>query len=200
MSSEKIYVIGLPRTGTTSLCVAMLDLGYSVAHTAYTDKAMNQAQVIADTPIFCDYQQLDLNAPNAKFIYLRRDLDLWLPSIRQLLQRMFKNLTRMDGGFNPTLKRCYAEVFSPLSLASIATDRYLINCYQRHEQGIMNYFEGRMDDLLVIDVSQTESYQKLLDFLKSTNPLKKFEKINIGGKVTAWNKIKHPLKVDANLK
>ena len=49
---QKIFIIGLPRTGTTSVCVAMLELGFYVAHTAYTDRSFTEAQVIADTPIF----------------------------------------------------------------------------------------------------------------------------------------------------
>jgi hypothetical protein len=59
MTNEKIFIIGLPRSGTTSICSVMLELGYSVAHTAYTQKTFDNAQVIADTPIFADYKQLD---------------------------------------------------------------------------------------------------------------------------------------------
>jgi len=59
VNKDKIWIIGLPRTATTSVCVAMLDLGYKTAHTSYTKTCFKHAQVIADTPIFCDYQQLD---------------------------------------------------------------------------------------------------------------------------------------------
>ena len=81
MTKQKIFIIGLPRTATTSVCVAMLELGFKTAHTAYTNQAMNDAQVIADTPVFCDYQLLDKTYPNAKFIYLTREFSSWLPSI-----------------------------------------------------------------------------------------------------------------------
>ena len=200
----KIFIIGLPRTGTTSFCVEMLELGYSVAHTAYSEECMITAEVIADTPVFCDYQTLDKFYPNARFIYLQRSLDLWLPSIRQLLQRMFVNLTRFDGGFNPILKRCYKSTFStashPLSLENIAQDDFLIECYKQHQQGIENYFRGRGDDLLVINISEPDSYKSLLNFLKLDKPIKHFIKLNVGGKVIAWNKVRDPLKVDSNLK
>ncbi|WP_440873728.1 sulfotransferase [Thalassotalea sp. PLHSN55] len=200
MHTPKIYVIGLPRTGTTSFCVAMLDLGFTVAHTAYTQASMEKAQVIADTPIFCDYQELDRTNPDAKFIYLTRDLSLWLPSIQQLLQRMFKNVTRSDGGFNPILKRCFQTTFSPLTLENINSTDFLTSCYQRHFQQAQDYFNDRPSDFLSLDVSEPESYQQLLEFLSLEKPVKTFERINIGGKITAWNKIKHPLKIDANLK
>ena len=73
--SERIFIIGLPRTGTTSVCHAFLQLGFSCAHTAYTKQCFNQAQVIADTPIFNDYEYLDSLYPGAKFIYLEREAD-----------------------------------------------------------------------------------------------------------------------------
>jgi len=204
--TDKIFIIGLPRTGTTSICTALLKVGYRVAHTAYTQRCMNNAQVIADTPIFCDYKVLTEQYPNAKFIYLARDLTLWLPSIRQLLQRMHKNITRKDGGFNPILKRCYQEVFSPFTLENFNRDEFLIQCYQKHKEDVLSFFKGRRDDLLCIDISKKEAYGQMLNFLKTThlddvnNDITDFEQMNVGGKITAWNNIKHPKKIDSNLK
>lgn len=202
MTEQKVFIIGLPRTATTSVCVATLSLGFKTAHTAYTQRAMDEAQIIADTPVFCDYQQLDKTHPGAKFVYLTRESDKWLPSIRQLLERMYTNLQRNDGGFNPILKRCYNEVFEPLTLDNIAKDSFLLECYQRHYQGALDYFSGREQDLLIIDVAHSDSFQQLADFLDVTDiePWQNFEHINIGGKVTAWKKIKHPLKVEATEK
>ena len=202
---NKVFIIGLPRTGTTSICVALLHLGYKVAHTAYTEKAITTAEVIADTPIFCDYQQLAEQYPQAKFIYLTRDLSLWLPSIRQLLQRMHKNIVRDDGGFNPILKRCYKKVFAPFCLENVKQDEFLKQCYQRHYDEVQCYFVKRPQDILFIDVSHANAYQQMIDFLNIQHQLYDvenpcFEKINIGGKITAWNKIKHPNKVDANMR
>lgn len=214
-NESKVFIIGLPRTATTSVCVEMLAFGFKTAHTAYTHKCFEQAQVIADTPIFCDYQTLDLKYPNAKFINLSRDLTLWVPSIRQLLSRMFTNLHRQDGGFNPIIKRCFLNVFSPLTEENIASDEFLISCYERHQAGIQSYFSGREHDLITINVAQSDSYNELESFLRLNFPtvmggektacdtndtngksvLSGFKPINIGGKVTAWNKIKHPLKV-----
>jgi hypothetical protein len=162
---NKIFIIGLPRTATTSVCLALLGLGFKTAHNAYTQHAFTEAKVLADTPIFCDYQTLDKHFPNSKFIYLTREASLWLPSIKQLLQRMIVNLQRSDGGFNPYLKRCYSEVFSPLSLTNIAKDEFLLACYERHQQGVFDYFHQREEDLLTLDVSDEQSYQALLSFL-----------------------------------
>ena len=200
---SKIFIIGLPRTATTSVCLAFLGLGYKTAHNAYTEHAFEEAQVLADTPIFCDYKKLDAHFPNSKFIYLTRDASLWLPSIKQLLQRMIVNLQRSDGGFNPYLKRCYSDVFSPLSVKNIADDDFLLSCYQRHQQGIVDYFQQRENDLLTIDVSDEHSYQALLTFLnvKQLDEGKRgFKQINIGGKVKAWQDINNVLKIESTNK
>ena len=45
MNTAKILVTGLPRTGTTSVCIAALHLGVKTAHTAYTREALGQAQL-----------------------------------------------------------------------------------------------------------------------------------------------------------
>lgn len=198
MNSPKIFIIGLPRTATTSVCKALVELDFHTAHTAYTQKTFEQAQVIADTPVFCDYQPLDSFYPNSQFINLIRPLEVWLPSIRQLLQRMLHNLQREDGGFNPYLRRCYHDVFSPLTSDNINSDEFLINCYERHQQGINDYFANRQQDLLTIDVSKHGSYQQLLAFVGVTNsPSDDFDRVNIGGKVTAWKQVESEFKVES---
>lgn len=203
MNNNKIFIVGLPRTGTTSVCAAMLKLGFNVAHTAYTERSFEAAQVIADTPVFCDYQQLDHAYPNAKFIYLERALDKWLPSIGQLLLRMHVNLTRDDGGFNPIIKRCYKATFSPYSLDNINNSDFLTSCYQQHKSQVAAYFKNRESDFLSIDISAVQSYSKLTKFLTiEEDEITKsgFEKLNVGGKVTAWKDIKSELKVDSTNK
>jgi hypothetical protein len=203
VSQEKIFIIGLPRTATTSVCLAMLEQGYKTAHNAYTQDAFSQAIVMADTPIFCDYQKLDKHFPNSKFIYLTRSPEKWLPSIKQLLQRMIVNLQRSDGGFNPHLKRCYKHIFSPLNEENLNNDEFLLTCYTRHQQGVNEYFIDRAEDLLTIDVSDEESYSSLLAFLNidASNAREGgFKQINIGGKVKAWQDLNNRLKIESTNK
>lgn len=196
----KIFIIGLPRTGTTSVCHAFLNFGIPTAHTAYTTACFDNAIAIADTPIFNDYQALDKYYPGSKFIYLERDLSAWLPSIKQLLQRMHTNLTRVDGGFNIHLKRCYLTTFSDFSLENINNDEYLADCYTMHSNKAKAYFSNRENDFLAIDIATPSSFNKLCKFLSIIGELHGFEKMNMGGKVTAWNNIKHPLKIESTAK
>ncbi|WNC66926.1 sulfotransferase [Thalassotalea nanhaiensis] len=199
-SQGKIFIIGLPRTATTSTCVAMLDLGFKVAHTCYTNNCLSQAQVIADAPVFYHFKALDLAFPNSRFIYLERDLADWLPSIKQLLLRMHTNVTREDGGFNPIIKQSYTSIFAPFSIEQLNDDEFLRNCYLTHKQDIEHYFHDRPDDLLHLNVAAKGSYQALLAFLNLPASENDFIKINIGGKVTAWKDIKHPNKIESTNK
>ncbi len=195
MTQQKYFVIGLPRTGTTSVCVAALNLGFQTAHTVYTKKGLESAEFIADTPIYCDFKELDTQFPGAKFILLTREKSKWLPSIKQLLQRMYVNISRQDGGFHPGLKRSIQTVFEPFTLDNIADDAFLAHCYERHLSNVTRYFSERPADLLTLDVSQPHAYSEFCRFVKKTTLQSGFEVINKGGKVTAWNSIHHPLKV-----
>lgn len=203
--SPKIFVIGLPRTATTSLCVAMLELGFKTAHTAFTDDAFNQAQVIADAPVFADFAKLAEIYSDAKFIYLQRDMDNWLPSIQQLLLRMHKNIVRQDGGFNPHLKRVYQQIFQPFTLDNIHNLDFLSECYKNHQQQVQTCFAHEPQRLFKLNIAATGSYQQLIDFLQQQQLLKadhpiaqaNFQPINIAGKVTAWQQIRHANKVES---
>jgi hypothetical protein len=197
---SKIFIVGLPRTGTTSICSTMLELGFSVAHTAYTQKTFERANVIADTPIFNDFELLDKHYPNSQYIYLTRESQKWIPSIRQLLLRMYENVVRDDGGFNPIIKRCYTEIFSPFTLDNINNDEFLLACYEQHKQNVIEYFAQQKRQLLIIDISNDNDYPALVDFLgmkEQHETHKKFPLLNQGGKVTAWKDIKHAKKVES---
>ena len=197
---NKLFIIGLPRTGTTSLCLALLELGISTAHVAYTQATITQAKAIADAPVFADYQALDKQYPNSRFIYLNRPMALWLPSIKQLLQRLHKNLDCESGGYPPLLKESYKRIFSPYTEKAIRSDGFLIECYLRHQGEIDTYFNNRTNDYLSIDIACTDSKARLLDFLAIQGDDAPFPHCNRGKKITYWNQIKHPSKIDSWLR
>ncbi|MFY8275360.1 sulfotransferase family protein [Pseudoalteromonas sp. SSDWG2] len=194
---EKIFVIGLPRTGTTSVCVAALEGGYKTAHTAYTQACFEQAQFIADTPCFSHYHYLAKRYPKSKFVLLRRDEQAWLGSITRLLARMHKNLLCEQGGFSPLLKQSYQRVFAPLNEHSIADEAHLLMCYQRHYDEVMALFSDQPQRLLAIDVSCAEDYHRFCEFLGIENSGQGFAHLNKGNKVMAWKDVQHPLKVQS---
>lgn len=192
---NKIFIIGLPRTGTTSVSVALLDYGFKVAHTAYTKRAFEMADVISDAPCFCDYPHLDQLFPNSKFVYLNRSLENWIPSIQRLLTKMLPQLEPKSGYLHPVLKRSIEQTFSCSS--SLLSDSHLREAYLKHQTNVFSYFANRTD-FLSIDVSINTSLIELLEFLDiPTKEQTTFPQLNVGKLVDAWKEIKHPNKINS---
>ena len=195
---NKLFIIGLPRTGTTSVSVALLEHDFKVAHTAYTKRAFELADVISDTPCFCDYRQLDQLFPQSKFVYLDRGLNNWLPSMQRLLNKMRVHLVKNTGQFNPILKRCFENTFAISTIKGPIEYKHLEACYLNHQQSVFEYFSGR-EDCLNIDISQPRSLEKLLNFLaRPTEGVKEFPRLNVGKQVDSWKGFKHMNKVNSN--
>lgn len=194
---NKLFIIGLPRTGTTSVSVALLDHGFKVAHTAYTKRAFELADVISDAPCFCDYQELDKLFPNSKFVYLDRALVSWVPSMQMLLNKMLPELTPKIGYLNPVLKRTITTCFNLNATTDPLSEQHLTACYLAHQKAVFDYFEGR-NDLFIIDISQTNSVKTLLQFLDiNIENVDSFPHVNRGKKVDSWQQLKHPNKINS---
>jgi hypothetical protein len=194
---NKIFIIGLPRTGTTSISVALLDYNFKVAHTAYTKRAFELADVISDAPCFSDYQQLDALFPGSKFVYLERSLDRWIPSMQMLLTKMQPELDEKNGYLHPVLKRSFNKTFALLTTKDALNKQHIEDCYLLHRQEVLRYFATRTD-LLSIDISHVNSLKTLLEFLniKTQNTIE-FPHLNIGKHVDNWKKFKHPNKINS---
>ena len=194
---NKIFIIGLPRTGTTSISVALLDYGFKVAHTAYTKRAFELADVISDAPCFCDYQQLDKLFPHSKFVYLDRAVKSWVPSMQMLLNKMLPELAPKTGYLNPVLKRCINTSFKLSTTSAPLSEQHLTACYLEHKHSVLNYFSGRTD-FLHIDISQSGSLKALLQFLEiSAQDAGDFPHLNAGKQVDNWQQLKHPNKINS---
>ncbi|MGX9542520.1 sulfotransferase family protein [Shewanella sp. A22] len=206
--ANKVFIIGLPRTGTTSVSVALLEQGLTVAHQAFTKQAFMLADAVSDAPCFSDYQQLDTLFPNAKFVYLDRPLDKWLPSMQMLLSRMLVHLDKDNGRFHPIMKRSFNHCFDIWQVEDVFDEEHLTACYQRHQQQVLSYFAGR-DDFITIDISVAGSFATLLQFIDLAGPDTaelpqlnfpplNFPQLNMGRNVACWDEYKHPNKISAN--
>jgi len=194
---NKLFIIGLPRTGTTSISVALLDYGFKVAHTAYTKRAFELADVISDAPCFSDYPQLDKIFPNSKFVYLERTLEHWVPSMQMLLHKMLPELNPKNGYLNPVLKRSIRDTFALSETTAPLTPSHLETCYLAHQQKVVEYFSDR-NDLVKLDVSKNGSLKNLLIFLNIEDEnASEFPRLNVGKLVNDWQQLKHPNKINS---
>lgn len=167
VEKQKVFIIGLPRTGTTSVSVALLEQGLKVAHMAFTKQAFILADAVSDAPCFSDYQQLDGLFPQAKFVYLERDMAKWVPSMQMLLGKMLPHLEAKSGRFHPIMKRSFRHTFAIDKVTNPADEAHLIDCYQRHQNEVFAYFHGR-EDFISLDISHAGSLSRLLQFLGLT--------------------------------
>jgi len=91
---KKIFCIGFPRTGTTTLSNALSKLGYMtrggpdhILDAFFNNdlesiyKFVDQNDAFQDNPWFCLYKELDKRYPGSKFILTERESDKWLRSI-----------------------------------------------------------------------------------------------------------------------
>lgn len=76
--SIKILNIGLPRTGTYSLSVALAILGYKTKH--YPSSLEEISSYDAACEVTFSYEDLEKSYPNSLYIFTTRNLDEWIAS------------------------------------------------------------------------------------------------------------------------
>lgn len=182
----KVFGIGLSKTGTSSLDGALNDLGISsihyphdpatyreLTHGIYQLSVLERYQGVTDIPVAPFYPQLDAAYPDAKFILTVRDPDKWYRSVEAHWSFM-REWSARDEHFRRFSEYITACVYGAHECQQ---DRFL-HVYHEHEAAVRRYFEGREDDLLVIDVCAGEGYEKLCPFLGLTIPTRDFPHAN----------------------
>jgi len=172
----KIFCIGLNKTGTRSLSDALEVLGFRSLHWGGGDPAtalhrgpeirMAVERALADgRPLLEDIEDadaysdilalstnfdvLDEQYPESKFILTVRDLDDWLDSRRRHVET---NAARRARGE-------YAGTFLTVDYSAWTSER------MEHEGRVRAYFADRPDDLLVLDISAGDGWERLCPFL-----------------------------------
>lgn len=173
MHDDKIFGVGLGRTGTKSLTAALEILGYRCLHWA-PDKAtaaevLTGAKVsriaehrdaIIDTILpLLHYQEYAQRFPNAKFILTTREVATWLPSMRRHMIHMR----------SPDSRNYSAHLYGSLLLNRWATgsigDQRLSDAFVTHNGNVRVFFADMPDRFLELDISSGEGWDKLCPFL-----------------------------------
>jgi hypothetical protein len=153
MKYNKIFGIGLNKTGTTSLTEALNILGIKTLHYEGIRKSIeferkNNLKILStlkeyrgftDSPIPYLYKKLDKEYLNSKFILTIRPLNSWLKS-------RIKHAKRK----NHYLKNCFF----------IYKKRW-----ENHNKEVLDYFKDRPNDLLVMNICKEDGWEKLCPFL-----------------------------------
>ena len=179
--SRKIFGIGLSKTGTTSLANALQILGYrtrdNMGVTNYAAGELSSVDLdpvdsydaVTDTPIPSFFRELDARYPGSKFILTVRGREGWLRSCQK--QFTLKHAQHQSDAHRRLFTDLYGtDVFEEESFAS---------GYERFIAAVAEYFKHRPGDLLTIDVTAGEGWEKLCPFLGRAQPDVPFPKANV---------------------
>lgn len=167
----KVFCIGFQKTGTSSLSLALKSLGYrvtgpngqkdpniskNVLPMAY--KITERYDAFQDNPWPVIFKEMDARYPGSKFILTVRDPASW---IRSAVNHF---------GYHETPMR---QWIYGKGCPQGNEDTYL-NRYNRHNELVLEYFKNRPHDLLVMDLSKGDGWEKLCSFLGCKAPKSSF--------------------------
>lgn len=172
-----IVGVGFQKTGTSTLREALIILDYRVKDTSsralipilrgnwnFLLKMLADYDAVEDTPWFMIYKELDRLVPNSKFILTIRDEVAWYKSVKKHVGDLRSAQHEWIYGRGKGLPKDDKD--------------NTIAVYQRHNQEVMAYFKDRQDDLLIIDFTKGEKWEKLCQFLNKDIPEQPFPHYN----------------------
>lgn len=189
-NQQKIFCIGLNKTGTTSVRRAWLDLGFIVGNQAEARALLSpwlerdfapiiqyckSAQAFQDSPFSFPYTfiALDLAFPRSKFILTIRDsAEQWYDSIVKFHGKKWANggvptklelMNAMNGNKGRPWVVNRALFDSPES--EPYKKEHLLKFYNEHIETVKDYFKYRRHDLLIINVASPDAYEQFCEFL-----------------------------------
>ena len=169
VGSQRVFAVGLSKTGTSSLTAALKLLGFRTRHFPIEMVGVDRGaltlrrsiaasyQSLTDTPVSALYRHLDTEFPGSKFILTVRDIDGWLRSCET-------HFARASWGRKIDLLHDY------LYGGSRFDRRRFGESYERHVLGVEHYFQDRTSELLVLDVIGGEGWERLCPFLDVPRP------------------------------
>ncbi len=177
MKPPKIFVIGLHKTGTTSLSMALKQLDYRVMEQDIANPDLDQdklfelaTQHLDQFDAFRDdywpilYQKVDKHFPGSKFILTVRPAEQWIQSV-----------VRHFGSIDSQMRDLFYGLASPEGNEAAYVERY-----EQHNQEVITYFKDRPYDLLVLNITEGDSWTKLCPFLGKDIPDVPFPDVNKG--------------------
>ena len=157
---DKVFCLGLPKTGTTSMASALLRLDYKVHHSPNVDivqSASYGVDALTGGTVVPYMEALDLLWPDAKFILLIRDEKDWIDSCRRHYTQRF-----LVSGLSEIQKRNRREIWG----IEDYDEKTFLRVSRDHILNVLHYFRDRSDKLLIINICAGEGYDKLCPFLE----------------------------------
>ena len=192
IKKDKIFCIGLNKTGTTSVEMVFKSLGYDMGEQSKAElllknwyqrdfnsiiKFSKSAEAFQDIPFSLPYTYIFLEQyfPEAKFILTVRDnSDQWYNSITKFHAKLWskdKSMLPSDEDLKKAKYRYKGWAYEAIhymfntSKNEPYDKNVLIKYYETHNYQVQRYFESISEKLLVINVANSNDYLKLCEFL-----------------------------------
>lgn len=158
---------------------ALQHLGYRVAgvygrdktlaelRSTYIDQGLSLARdydSVEDMPWPLIFRELDAAYPASKFILTLRDTDRWYQSIA--------------GHFGANPHQLQQLTYGDDAPAPVGHEARYRQVYETHNGAVLDYFVGRPDDLLVMELEKGDGWAKLGKFLDLSVPNGPFVRTN----------------------
>ena len=140
--NSKVLNIGLPRTGTFSLAVALGILGYKTKH--YPERIFDIKNYQAACEVVFPYKELEELYPNSLYVFTTRKFDQWIASCHRHIVYKKQNWNKFwkDPNFWKTI-------------------------YFEKNESIKEIDKKR---LLILDIEEKDRWSKICDFLQKPTP------------------------------
>lgn len=178
--NRKIFCIGLPRTGTTSLHLALvmhgipsihrpIGMAYEMLQGRIPPEFISRYDAFSDLPIPIYHRELKQRFPDALFILTERDEQDWIRSIENFL----------NSRAQPSEKTILRDMMRLAMFGRMTFERErFLATYHRHTSEVLDSFRNDSESLLRLDASDQNACAKLAGFLGQVTPLKHFPKLN----------------------
>lgn len=169
----RIFGIGMHKTATTSLHHAFQKLGYDSFHWDTNRKAfriwnemqagrslfLEQYYAFCDNPIPMLYKELDKAYPGSKFILTTRSLINWISSVKGLYDP--KVNPHYDWDKQPWTNQIHRALYGRTDF----DEKTMISRYLTHNTDVVDYFQDRPQDFLIMRMDEGAGYPELCNFL-----------------------------------
>lgn len=174
-NDAKVIGVGMHKTGTKSLADALRALDYRVTGPFGVDdrniarnaprkalEILRHHDAAQDNPWPFLYREIDRAHPGSKFILTYRDPEAWIDSV-----------VRHFGGKSTPMREWIYGVGDPRG-----NERRYVEVYNRHNEEVLDYFTGRSDAFMVMNIGEGEGWAELCSFLGTDQPARPFPHAN----------------------
>ncbi|MEQ9376359.1 MAG: sulfotransferase [Imperialibacter sp.] len=165
---NKIFCIGLPRTGTTSIHLAFQYLGLKSIHfpkQLWEDiqhPIMSEFTAFSDTPLSLLYPKLDKAFPGSLFVLSTRELNSWLKSC----EWMFRYKANAWAFNQEPTKTFHRALFGTTTFDK---EMFTKGYHEFHNEA-RSYFQNNANFLELNLPEETSPWKKLCGFLGAEEP------------------------------